>query len=274
MNYETATPDLLAKVRELGLGIKRLGHALGHTVAHVIEGKVTARMEVLRAENPTARYWPKAELERIGNTLRQEETTRSQLVASGARQVVQQLAREVERDYRPLVAAYRADVGRTCPNAYAGLDPAGMVQVAVLKELRRPAVAKATPRELKELARRGAQLDAGPAARVDLELVHQRFQAAVAAGGGLASDLKDVGDVQELTDYLNFLADARVPEELAEVEDVLQDAGRAVSLADVAHVRPVDITHPANASAKAAYEDAEAEFQEALAASAAAEGAV
>lgn len=140
-----------------------------------------------------------------------------------------------EPKYRAFIEQRKRDITVTLPDALNHLKPGDMVNLAILRELRRSTIATMSARELAD-AYKAALQRRDATAYVELELVERRIEA-----GGLAKDEHDVGNARELAELVEAVRDLRLPLELAGIEDSITEARRVLKSYERREILPVNV---------------------------------
>lgn len=139
------------------------------------------------------------------------------------------------------VAAQKRNVALTFSDKVLDhLDPAGMVSLAVFRELRRPYIDTRSADALLAIhVDVMGRLD-DPTALVDQELIEQRL----ARPDGIVATEQDLPAARELREQVRELQELRVDVEFTAVADALAAAQKAISRASLLNIVPVNIEQP------------------------------
>jgi hypothetical protein len=177
--------------------------------------------------------------ERLAQQLMARWSQPRDLLAGHALYELQHALDAFEPAYRALVEQRKRDVGVTAPDALNGLDAAAMVNVSILRELRRSTIATMSARELAATYKDALQRrDAS--AYIDLALIEQRAEV-----GGLAKDEHDISSARELAELIEGV---QLPLELAGIEDGIAEARRVLKSYERRGIQPVNITRDVGAA--------------------------
>jgi hypothetical protein len=265
MKYEDMLKQIQAESCELAGHTRRLGWELPRTTPTAIKRTVAARIEKMKADNEPFRRLPRSEHERVRVEIEREETAARQLAAGVARFAVEPKVRELDRKYQAFIARRRHDAELSFRDALDRVTADGMIMLAVLRESLRPTIDKADPAALLQRYARAVETRDAKG-RIEAELIEERVER-----GGLSTRDDELPIGRELGELVAAVQDLRVPiEELKGVAETIDDALRAVYLADTAKVLAINVEQPANIAAKQAFEAEAGEYQQALAEAAAA----
>jgi hypothetical protein len=266
MDYHKEMARIAALTKSVAAGARRLTWDTARTVPDAIVRTTEARHQRMMTDSEPYRR-NRADHPKVIAEILKEETADRRLAAGSARFAVEPMVKELDQSFRAFVGACRRDTGLSMPAALDRLDPAGMLTYHMLAETLRPVIGVASAADL--LRRYARALETKDArGRIEAELIEER-----AEYGGLAATENDLSIVRQLNEYIAEVQNLRVPyspEETRAIEDTIIAGRKAVSMADLAQVKPIDVTQAGNVAAKEAY-DAEADaYAEAEAAEAAA----
>ena len=255
MDYEREMKAICDVANTLALSIRRLAWSVARTVPAATLRTVETRIEQMKTESEPFRRLPRAEHERIARQIEAEERTARTLAAGVARTKVEPHIDPLDAKLRAYREHRKRDVSLSFPDALDRFGPGDMVMLELLRETIRPQIETASIDDLTERYDRAwNRRDAR--GRVEAELIEARMVC-----GRISTIETDIPAVKALAERIEMVQDLRVEpfSDLGKVEDVIAEARKAVSRADVAQVRPINPEH--DPAAKQAHEAAEHEYR-------------
>jgi len=216
------------------------------------EKDAAAEVVQLRQEHRPFDLMGPAHHKKIEDQFTAEWKPRREVVAGSARFGLEPRIQKFEGALRSFIAGRKGDAQLTLPDALDHVGPEGMIALALLRETRWQRLQQMSADDLLKIYRSALDRRDAPAL-ADLELVEERVER-----GGLAKLEQDLPIVRELTDLVEGIRELRVPTELIGIEADIEAARKAITQADRAGIRPVNIDHDPNARAVVGQEAAEA----------------
>ena len=263
MNYETEMATIRTDAASLALAARRLGWSMARTVPAAVQHAAASRVDMLKRDNEAIRRLPRQEQLRIWSDIETEERVARLLACGVARARVEPVIAPLAVRVRTYVQTRRGDVLLSIPDGLDRVTADGVIMLRLLETALRPTIETASVAVLAAMYRAALDRQDAPAV-VELRLVEERM-----ARGGTATVEGDLSIVKELGVLIADVQDLRIEPtaELAEAEATIQHARKAVSLAEVARVAPVDAAR--DDAARAAFEAEAGAYQMALDAEAA-----
>jgi hypothetical protein len=257
MNYASVVEGFKERAPALARLARTLLWLVKGTIPDAITRLANAKVEQLKAESEAFRRSLRTEQNRIGAQIEAEIRVDRTYAAGVARYNVEPLIAPLAAELRAYINARRRDVTIAFPNALDHFKPGDMVALELLRETLRPQIDSAS---IDDLTARYDRAFTRKDARglIEAELIEARLDR-----GGVARTPDEVAAVKALADIVDGQREMRIgePGTLRQVEEAIDAAQKAVNLADVARVRPVnpDIEPTAKAAHAAAAQEFEAE---------------
>jgi hypothetical protein len=206
-----------------------------------VSASTAAKIENLKATNEGFALSDAQAHERARRLIESQETTRRRHVAGVARYLVEREIPGLKAAVARIKAAAEGDVARTLPpDALHHVDVPAMVNLHLLRELRRSRLEQASAGELLQSYYRALSSSSfGPAAMVDLELVEEIV---ANRNGSLARDESELPTAVTLREEIASVRRARVPD-LSDIEEAIAEAEKVVAHAGLIQIHPVNPAH-------------------------------
>jgi hypothetical protein len=251
MTYEEEIATILAEAHALDIGTRRLHWSLARTNPDAVARVAAAKIASMRQESEPFDLSGPAQHEVAQRRLIEQETKQRQLGASVQRFAVEPAARALRPRLQALVSTMASDPLLSCPGALDRLDPAGMVQLGILRELRQRRLERTDFDGLLGIYKEALQRQ-DASALVDIEYCERTALTTTAASE------EQVGPARALREMVEGIRELRVPIELLSVEPIIRAAETAVTHCDLVPAHPIDPKNDPNA--KAAHEAETAAF--------------
>ena len=244
MDYEAELKAIRAAAGALARSTDRLNHAIMRTIGSTISRATMAKINKMKAESEPFRRLPSAEHTRIWAEIEAEETRARQLNAGVSRAAVEPVVAPLRARLNAYVERRRRDVSLSFAAALDNVSADGMIMLGVLELTLAPIVDALPAADL--LRRYSLALESKSAkGLIEARLIEQRVER-----GGLAKTETDVPIVKQLAELIADVQDLRCEPatELQQIAEVIADASKAISRADLAQVRAVNPEHDAEPS--------------------------
>lgn len=260
MKYDELWNPIPVRRGTVDLDAQRMDWANRRTVHTTIRAVAENHLTLMENENEALRRFNMAsphEREKMIKQIVGEETARRSLGAGVALRQLKLTAADLQRRVEHFTQARRHDVGLSFPDALVNVDANGMLMFQLLKETLRPMIESASPDALLRIYQHAWESKSARG-QAECELIEERVE-----HGRLVAKTEDLAAAKELRDMIDGVQDLRVEpaEELRRIEETLAKATKAIVRAEVLQVQPIDIEHPANTSAKAAFGAESDEFR-------------